>query len=63
MILGFILYYVCYICTGFVYGAKDKKKLQLFIDDLNLPQPDQYQVQRCNEVTICSNICEGMRKF
>ncbi|XP_074662754.1 uncharacterized protein LOC141915202 [Tubulanus polymorphus] len=35
---------------GFVYGAKDNKRLQLFIDDLNLPVPDQYGVQKCNEL-------------
>ncbi|XP_052708586.1 uncharacterized protein LOC128183562 isoform X10 [Crassostrea angulata] len=35
---------------GFVYGAKDKKKLKVFIDDVNLPVPDDYDVQRCNEL-------------
>ena len=33
-----------------MYGAKENKKLQLFVDDLNLPNPDEYGVQRCNEV-------------
>ena len=36
--------------SGFVYGAKEAKKLQLFIDDLNLPVPDEHNVQRINEV-------------
>ncbi|KAK6187606.1 hypothetical protein SNE40_005595 [Patella caerulea] len=35
---------------GFVYGPKDNKKLQVFIDDVNLPVPDEYNVQRCNEL-------------
>lgn len=35
---------------GFVYGAKENKRLQLFIDDLNLPRPDEKKVQHCNEV-------------
>ena len=34
----------------FVYGAKDAKRLQLFIDDLNLPGADAEGVQRVNEV-------------
>lgn len=38
--------------SGFVYGAKDKKKLKVFIDDVNLPVPDDYDVQRCNEVSM-----------
>jgi len=45
--------------TGFVYGAKENKRLQLFIDDLNLPKPDEHGVQRCNEViymTECTKI-------
>ena len=37
---------------GFVYGAKDAKRLQLFIDDLNLPGADAEGVQRVNEVRI-----------
>ncbi|XP_022081686.1 dynein gamma chain, flagellar outer arm-like [Acanthaster planci] len=35
---------------GFVYGARDNKRLQLFIDDLNLPPADEHGVQRCNEL-------------
>lgn len=35
---------------GFVYGAKDSKQLQLFIDDINLPAADASGVQRCNEL-------------
>lgn len=35
---------------GFVYGAKENKKLKVFIDDVNLPVPDDYGVQRCNQV-------------
>lgn len=35
---------------GFVYGAKENKKLRVFIDDVNLPVMDKYGVQNCNEV-------------
>lgn len=35
---------------GFVYGAKDNKRLQVFIDDLSLPPQDEGGVQRCNEL-------------
>ncbi|CAH1799095.1 unnamed protein product [Owenia fusiformis] len=35
---------------GFVYGGKDSKKLNLFIDDLNMPSTDTDGVQRCNEL-------------
>ncbi|XP_055889445.1 dynein axonemal heavy chain 8-like isoform X4 [Biomphalaria glabrata] len=35
---------------GFVYGAKENKKLKVFIDDLNLPLPDKSGTQRCNEL-------------
>ncbi|XP_023932047.1 dynein heavy chain 5, axonemal-like isoform X1 [Lingula anatina] len=35
---------------GFVYGAKENKRLQIFIDDLNMPVPDSQGVQRCNEL-------------
>ncbi|ESO89151.1 hypothetical protein LOTGIDRAFT_229063 [Lottia gigantea] len=35
---------------GFVYGARDNKKLRVFIDDVNLPVPDDYNVQRSNEL-------------
>ena len=42
--------YNTFVCAGFVYGAKEGKRLQLFIDDVNLPTPDEHGVQRCNEV-------------
>ncbi|XP_077973667.1 uncharacterized protein LOC120348568 isoform X2 [Styela clava] len=35
---------------GFVYGARDGKFLEAFIDDLNLPSCDIDGVQRCNEL-------------
>ncbi|XP_059166583.1 dynein axonemal heavy chain 8-like [Physella acuta] len=35
---------------GFVFGAKDNKKLKVFIDDLNLPSADKNGIQRCNEL-------------
>ena len=35
---------------GYVYGAKDNKRLQLFIDDVNLPAADAHGVQRVNEL-------------
>jgi hypothetical protein len=35
---------------GYTYGAPEKKKFIVFIDDINLPQKDKYGVQRCNEV-------------
>ncbi|XP_077137822.1 dynein axonemal heavy chain 5-like [Ranitomeya variabilis] len=35
---------------GFIYGAKDGKTLQLFIDDLHLPTPDENGIQHCNEL-------------
>ncbi|XP_041462850.1 dynein heavy chain 8, axonemal-like [Lytechinus variegatus] len=35
---------------GFVYGARDNKRFQLFIDDINLPPCDEHGVQRCNEL-------------
>jgi hypothetical protein len=35
---------------GFVFGAKENKQLQIFIDDLNLPLPDEFSVQKSNEV-------------
>jgi len=41
---------------GFVYGAKENKKLKVFIDDVNLPVPDKYNVQRCNQVRLVFNI-------
>ena len=33
-----------------MYGAKDGKKLKVFIDDLNLPMPDSSSTQRSNEL-------------
>ena len=47
-----VFLFTCIYRQGFVYGAKEGKRLQLFIDDLNLPHPDQYGVQRCNEVPV-----------
>ncbi|CAK8694917.1 unnamed protein product [Clavelina lepadiformis] len=35
---------------GFVYGARDGKYLEAFIDDVNLPSEDAHGVQRCNEL-------------
>ncbi|KAM9316607.1 uncharacterized protein PAF06_007656 [Gastrophryne carolinensis] len=35
---------------GFLYGARDGKKLYIFIDDLNLPTADENGVQSCNEL-------------
>lgn len=35
---------------GFVYGAKEGKRLRVFVDDINLPKPDADGVQRVNEV-------------
>ena len=35
---------------GFVYGAKKGKILNMFIDDLSLPQKDQFGTQEVNEV-------------
>ncbi|XP_068137634.1 dynein axonemal heavy chain 5-like isoform X2 [Hyperolius riggenbachi] len=35
---------------GFIYGARDGKTLQLFIDDLNLPTSDENGIQSCNEL-------------
>lgn len=35
---------------GFVYGAKSGKILNIFIDDLSLPQRDQYGTQEVNEL-------------
>ncbi|XP_076466964.1 uncharacterized protein LOC143298129 [Babylonia areolata] len=35
---------------GFVYGAKENKKLKVFIDDINLPETNPSGVQRCNEL-------------
>ncbi|KAL5009692.1 hypothetical protein ScPMuIL_011997 [Solemya velum] len=39
-----------YLRQGYVYGARDNKKLKVFIDDVNLPVPDEYGVQRNNEL-------------
>lgn len=38
------------LMLGYVFGAKDNKKLRVFIDDLNLPLPDSDNTQRCNEL-------------
>ena len=46
-----IVYPKLLLFAGFVYGAKENKMLQVFIDDLNLPTPDEHGVQRCNEVS------------
>ncbi|KAM4771050.1 dynein axonemal heavy chain 5-like [Rhinophrynus dorsalis] len=35
---------------GFIYGARDGKTLELFIDDINLPTSDANGVQCCNEL-------------
>ncbi|XP_077977225.1 dynein axonemal heavy chain 8-like isoform X3 [Glandiceps talaboti] len=35
---------------GFVYGARDNKRLQVFIDDLNLPNADEHGTQRTLEL-------------
>jgi len=35
---------------GFVYGAKKGKIFNMFIDDLSLPQKDQFGTQEVNEV-------------
>ena len=43
---------------GFVYGAKENRKLQMFLDDLNLPVPDKDGVQRVsNKLVRAINIC------
>ena len=33
-----------------MYGARDGKHLEAFIDDVNLPSKDAFKVQRCNEL-------------
>lgn len=35
---------------GFTFGAPDKKKLSIFIDDIDVPVADKNGIQRCNEV-------------
>lgn len=35
-----------------MYGAKRGKILNMFIDDLSLPQRDQYGTQEVNEVSL-----------
>ena len=35
-----------------MYGAKKGKILNMFIDDLSLPQRDQYGTQEVNEVSL-----------
>ena len=52
--------YNTFVCAGFVYGAKEGKRLQLFIDDVNLPTPDEHGVQRCNEVGCHQKISKCM---
>ncbi|XP_063775387.1 uncharacterized protein LOC134910927 [Pseudophryne corroboree] len=50
---------------GFLYGARDGKTLQLFIDDLNLPTPDENGVQCCNELLrmlLDDNVLVGLHK-
>lgn len=44
-----------YLSSGFVYGAKKGKILNLFIDDLSIPQPDEFGVQGVNEVSYTLN--------
>lgn len=39
-----VLLSVLFIFLGFVYGVKDKKKLKVFIDDVNLLVFDDYDV-------------------
>jgi len=34
---------------GFTYGAPDKKQFIIFVDDINVPTPNEYGTQRCNE--------------
>ena len=47
---------------GYTYGAPDKKKLIIFIDDINLPEKDKFGVQRCNEVVACSDCLKVKKK-
>nr|XP_014351636.1 PREDICTED: dynein heavy chain 8, axonemal-like [Latimeria chalumnae] len=35
---------------GFIYGAKDGKAFQIFLDDLNLPHSDENGVHPCDEL-------------
>lgn len=51
MDINLVLIVENFICLGFVYGAKDNNRLQLFIDDINLPNPDEYGVRHYNEVS------------
>ena len=44
-----------YLSSGFVYGAKKGKILNLFIDDLSIPQPDEFGIQGVNEVSYTLN--------
>ena len=46
-----------------MYGAKENKKLRVFIDDVNLPVMDQFGVQRCNEVRISTATIQGTNIF
>ena len=49
--------------SGFVYGAKENKKLKVFIDDVNLPVPDYYGVQKCNEVRPRKKYCVSIHSL
>ena len=43
--------------TGFVYGAKKGKMLNMFIDDVNLPRTDEFGTQEVNEVCNVVSFC------
>jgi len=45
-----IVIFLSTLAVGFVYGAKKGKILNMFIDDLSLPQPDEFGTQEVNEV-------------
>ena len=47
-----------YLSSGFVYGAKKGKILNLFIDDLSIPQPDEFGIQGVNEVSYRVFACK-----
>ena len=47
---------------GFVYGAKENRKLQMFLDDLNLPVPDKDGVQRVSIKLVRTINIEQKRK-
>ena len=46
---------------GFTYGAPDKKKLALFIDDINSPVHNSDGIQKCNEVGKITNIQKKLK--